>query len=537
MVPARLARIGAAFLALALVAATAPSTSSDDQAAARRIQGHVQFLASDELEGRDTGSRGHVVAAQYVAAHFTSLGLKPGGTGGGWFVQVPLRRASHARPPQIRFMAGGRSRPLSDADVGLRPNLVQKRRSIEAGLVFVGHGVVEPRFGIDDYAGLDVRGKIVVTLRGTPGALPGDVAAHLELTKDEIAASKGAVGIAELSFSGPNPSADVSQRPVVDWIDSSGAVGNAASRLAALIFSPAFSRQVFAGARKSLDQIGRLSSGPVPGFALPARLTIADESTWQDFHSPEVVGLLPGADPGLKSEFVVMMAHLDHIGVKLDSKPGEDRIYNGALDNAAGVASLLEVARAFAFSGRPPRRSMLFVAHTGEEIGLLGADYLASHPLMPSAQMVAAVNLDMPLLLYDFTDVVAYGADRSTLGRMISGAAAGLSVKLSPDALAQENLFVRSDHYRFVLRGIPSILMTTGQANGGKQAWVRFLGSIYHSPRDDLAQPINWRAGARYAELNYRIARALADADSRPRWYRADYFGDRFAPAQPRAER
>jgi Zn-dependent M28 family amino/carboxypeptidase len=250
-----------------------------------------------------------------------------------------------------------------------------------------------------------------------------------------------------------------------------------------------------------------------------------------------VVGLLPGADPRLKSELVVVMAHLDHIGVKLDTRPGEDKIYNGAIDNAAGVASLLEVARAFAHSERPPRRSMLFVAHTGEEIGLLGADYLATHPLMPSAEMVAAVNLDMPLLLYDFTDVVAYGADRSTLGRMIGGAAVTLSVKLSPDALTQENLFVRSDHYRFVLRGIPSVLMTTGQANGGKQAWARFLGSIYHSPRDDLAQPINWRAGARYAELNYRIARALADADGRPRWYRADYFGDRFAPGQQRAER
>jgi Zn-dependent M28 family amino/carboxypeptidase len=168
---------------------------------------------------------------------------------------------------------------------------------------------------------------------------------------------------------------------------------------------------------------------------------------------------------------------------------------------------------------------------------LLGSDYFAAHPTVPLKQIVAAINLDMPLLLYDFTDVVAYGAEHSTVADAVAGAAASMADKLAPDPLPQENLFTRSDHYRFVLRGIPGILLATGPANGGRQAWARFLTTTYHSPSDDLGQPINWRAGARYSEIAYRITRALADADARPRWYRGDYFGDVFAPGEPRADR
>ena len=533
----RVVRLSAAPLAFLLAAAAAPAPLAPDQRAADRIHADVQFLASDEFEGRDSGSRGHAVAAQYVAARFTGLGLKPGGPGGSWYVQVPLRRATHVKPPQVSIVTGGGTRPVSDADVGLRPSLTERQRSFSAGLVFVGHGVVEPRFGIDEYAGLDVRNKIVVMIRGAPRGLPSDVVAHLELVKDEIAASKGAIGIAELSLGNFNPAVGVSQQPVVDWVDRSGAVGNAASRIAALVLSPALSRQLFEGAPKSLNQISKSGGGPLGGFALPARLSITDQSRWQDFSSPEVIGLLPGRDARLSQELVVLMAHLDHLGVKADATPGEDAIYNGALDNAAGIATMLETAREFAKSSSPPRRSVLFVANTGEELGLLGADYFASHPTVALKQIVAAINLDMPLLLYDFTDLVAHGAEHSTVGHAVAGAAAAMSIKLAPDPLPQENLFTRSDHYRFVVRGIPGILLTTGPANGGRQAWARFLTTTYHSPRDDLRQPINWRAGARYSEIAYRVARALADADARPRWYRGDYFGDLFAPGQPRAER
>ena len=521
-----------------LVAASAPAQPAPDLAAANRILGHVQFLASDELEGRETGSRGHAVAARYVASQFASLGLKPGGPGGSWYQQVPLRRASHSSPPQIRIVAGGRTRLLDNADVGLRPSVKERRRSIDAGLVFVGHGIAEPRFGIDEYAGLDVRGKIVVILRGAPDGLPADVAAHLEQAKDDIAAAKGAIGIAELSFGPVNANlAAGASRPVVDWADSSGAVGNTGSLRAALVLSPALSRQIFSGAPRSLDQIGALSKRPLRGFPLMARLSISASSEWHDFSSPQVIGLLPGSDPRLNREHVVMMAHLDHLGMNAVAAPGEDAIHNGAIDNAAGVATMLEAARQLARPGKPPRRSLLFIANTGEEIGLLGADYYVSHPTVPLTQIVAAVDLDMPLLLYDFTDVVVFGAVHSTVTRTVEQAARRMGVTVSPDPMPEQSIVVRSDHYQFVRRGIPAILLFTGYANGGRAQWDRYLMRVYHTPKDDLSQPINWHSGARYARLNYEIARMLADAEQRPRWLRGDYFGDIFAPGQPRSER
>ena len=270
---------------------------------------------------------------------------------------------------------------------------------------------------------------------------------------------------------------------------------------------------------------------------MPARFRLSDQMEWNDFTSPEVIGLLPGSDPALKDQYVVLMGHLDHLGIKADAKPGQDSIYNGALDNAAGVATMLEAAREFVASGKPPRRSVLFIANTGEEKGLRGADYFAAHPTVPEDKIVSVVDLDMPLLLYPFTDVIAFGGDHSTVARTIADAAASMDVKVSPDPMPEEAIFVRSDHYRFVTRGVPAILLMTGFANGGAPIWKDFLANTYHKVNDDLSQHILWDQGARYAELNYRISRALADADQRPLWYRGDYFGDTFAPGQPRAER
>ena len=546
----RVARIAAASLALMWVAAAAPAPVrmterevAAEQAAANRIRGHVQFLASDELEGRDTGSRGHAVAAQYVAAQFTSLGLKPGGTGGGWTLQVPFRRATHASPPQVRLRLGSRTISLvNGVDVALQPSLLERSRSIDARLVFVGYGLDEPKLGLNDFAGLDVRGKIVVALAGSPAGLPGEIAAHLDAAKAEAATRRGAIGLVEIPVDGATGAPrrfSTLGRPRVDWIDAAGKTGAASLPRARLAMTSAAAERLFEGARTPLANVRALarSRRPVRGFALPANLSITANSNWQDFSSPEVIGLLPGSDPRLADEYVVLMGHLDHLGVKEGAKPGEDAIYNGALDNAAGIATMLEAAREFAGAGKPPRRSLLFIANTGEERGLLGADYFAEHPTVPIQRIVAAVDLDMPLLLYDFTDVVAFGADHSTVARTVEQAARSMGLAVSPDPMPQETIFVRSDHYQFVRRGVPAILLFTGYANGGKAKWDHFFANAYHKPSDDLSQPINWRAGARYARLNYEISRLLADADQRPRWYRGDYFGDRFAPGQTRAER
>ncbi len=533
----RLSRLGVAALACVLVAAK-PAAIPVDEAAANRIRGHVQFLASDEIEGRDTGSRGYNVAAAYVAAQFASMGLKPAGTNGSWYQQVPFRKATHARLPQISIIANGKSRLAAPGEITLRPSLTQKQRAFEAGLVFVGHGIIEPKYGVNEYAGVDVRGKIVVVMRGTPNGLPADVAAHLEQVKDDIALAKGAIGVAELSFGvggrGGGGAGGLG-RPITDWIDPAGAVGNTGSRIASIVLSGEFSKQLLKGERRSLDQLGASRGTKMRAFPLKTRLAINAESKWEDFTSPQVVGMIPGADPRLAKEYVFLMGHLDHLGVKPDAKPGEDAIYNGALDNAAGIATMLEAARYFAEAGKPPRRSVIFMANTGEEKGLLGAGYYIAHPTVPAKQIVAAVDLDMPLLLYDFTDIVAFGADHSTVARTVAQAARGMGIAVGPDPMPEQTIFVRSDHYQFVRGGVPAILLFTGYANGGKAKWDEFFAKTYHKPNDDMAQPINWNAGARYAKLNYEISRILADADQRPLWYRGDYFGERFAPGQPRA--
>ncbi len=524
---------------LALAAAPAPQPA--DEAAAGRVRADVEFLASDLLDGRDTGSRGYEIGATYVASQFRAIGLKPGGTGGSWYQQVPFRQSHHKSAPKASLVIRNEVVRLDENAFAARPSLTQKSRKIDAPLVFVGHGVSDSKLGIDDYAGLDVRGKIVVALQGSPGGLPSEVSAHLDSSKSTTAAAKGAAGLIQIAGTGGRGgSVGRFGRPVIDWVDPTGKSASEGTTLAVVgAISRQAAERLFDAANHSLSSF--IASGDKPGamrgFAIPARLRLTDEMEWRDFTSPEVIGLLPGSDPLLAQEFVVLMGHLDHLGVKDSPKPGEDSIYNGALDNAAGVATMLEAARKFVASGKPPRRSVLFIANTGEEKGLRGADYFAAQPTVPRDKIVGVVDLDMPVLLYPFTDIVAFGGDHSTVARTIADAAGSMGVSVSPDPMPDEAIFVRSDHYRFVTRGIPAILLMTGYANGGEAKWKEFFDKTYHQPTDDLSQPILWDQGARYAELNYRISRALADADQRPLWYKGDYFGDTFAPSQPKADR
>jgi hypothetical protein len=528
-----------------LLAVAAPlqaaTPTAADSASAQRVRADVEFLASDSLEGRDTGSRGYLIAADYVASQFRAIGLEPAGEKGGWFQQVPFRRASFETPPRMTLTVGGKTVALEQGkDAGVRPSVTAKTRYLTAGFVFVGYGLKDPRHGFDDYRGLNLKGKIAVALAGTPKGLPSEIEAHLNASKDRMAAEAGAVGFVEIGDGGRPNSLRRYNRPLIDWVDTNGRAGSTpAGIVLQLGLSKEIAERLFEGAPRSLASVQSDAkrdgkAGP-RGFALRPTLSVQAESKWEDFTSPEVIALLKGSDPTLAAEHVVLMGHLDHLGVKPDAKPGEDAIYNGALDNAAGVATMLEAARLFATQPVRPKRSILFIANTGEERGLLGADYYAGHPTVPASSIVGLVDLDMPLLLYPFTDVTAFGADHSTIGAVVAEAGRSMGVSVSPDPMPEEAIFTRSDHYQFVRRGVPAVLLMTGHANGGKDIWNSWLNKIYHSPQDDLTQKIDWDAGARYALLNYRISRAMADAPSRPMWLQGDYFGDLFDPKGPRA--
>jgi Zn-dependent M28 family amino/carboxypeptidase len=506
------------------------------------VKAHVDFLADDLLEGRDAGTRGYDIAARYVATRFEALGLKPGGPGGSWYQQVPLSRYA-LDPAKPAMLAVGARRFANGGDVliGATPRAGNATQHVSADAVFVGFGLA------DDYAGLDVRGRFAVVLLGIPRDL-GGAAAEAAKVEDKArnASERGAIGVIYVST--PATGADMPWstlagyilEPQYRWLSPEGVPGGIDPR----IQSGAYVRGKAAAALfegTGITAEGLMASlaspgGRPKGFPLARKVTIARTSKVATTPSPNVIGILPGADPELAREYVVLSAHLDHEGVD-PNLPGPDRIYNGAMDNAAGVATMLEAARAFAESGDRPKRSILFVALTAEEDGLLGSEYLARYPVTGSGKMIADVNLDMPMLLYDFKDVVAFGAEHSTMGPIVEAAAAKMGVTLSPDPMPEENLFVRSDHYSFVQRGVPSVFLVTGFANGGEKAFRDFLAHHYHKVSDQTDLPFDWAAGAKFARLNYLIAREIADGDEAPRWYAGNPYGDRFAPGQPRANR
>jgi hypothetical protein len=516
-----------------------------------RFRAHVAFLADDLLEGRDTGSRGYEIAARYVAAEFDSYGLTPGGTGGSWFQQVPFQKTTHSVDKDSFTITGpGGEKRFKHADnvlVGISSR--QTKVDLSAPLVFVGYGLEDQRLGLDDYKDLDVKDCIVVALRGYPKGLPTEEGAHVSAQKGKVAQKHGALGVivvATLQFEKAFPwekMLEYSNDPDFDWVEADGKAHSESPLLrgGAFLNAPA-AELLFAGAERSFADVraeADKDKGAPKGFALKTRARIQGEGQWERVSSPNVIAILPGSDPELSKQYIVLSAHLDHLGIKdvPNAKPGDDRIYNGAMDNGAGIATLLEVARAAAEATDRPRRSMIFLATTAEEKGLVGADYYAHNPTVPIGQIVGNVDLDMPLLTYEFTDVVAFGANHSNIAKFVEQAVAPMNVKLMPDPMPEQGIFTRSDHYQFVRQGVPAVFLMTGYANGGEKAWGEFQTGFYHSPRDDMSQKIDWKAGAKFAEANYRITRAMADSPTPPLWYSGDYFGDAFAPKAARAQR
>ncbi len=517
----------------------------------QRVRAHVTFLADDLLEGRDTGSRGYEIAARYVAAQFESFGLKPGGENGSWYQRITFQQTDGTAGRGSVTISGpkGETRFPHAGDVLVWLNPEEPRLDVSAPLVFVGYGVEDKRLGLDDYRGLDVKGKIVVTLRGFPKGLPSEEGAHVSAMKAEVAERHGAIGIVSIATIQSEKAVPWAQSlqyandADFAWVGPDGRVHQKAPgiRAGAALHGPA-AEAVFAGSARTLTAIRKEADKPkaMPrGFTLKTSIRIQSESTAKRVTSPNVIAILPGSDPAVADQYVVLLAHLDHLGIKGAAESGEpdkDRIHNGALDNAAGIATMLEVARAAAAAPVKPRRSMLFLAVTAEEKGLLGAEYFARHPTVPINQVVGTVGLDMPLLLYPFTDVIAFGANHSTFGKLVADAVAPMNIQLAPDPMPEQGVFTRSDHYMMVKQGVPAVFLVTGFGNGGDKFWGEFLHGTYHQPNDDLMQKIDWQAGARFVEVNYRITRAMADGD-KPLWLEGDYFGDTFAPQAARAPR
>ena len=511
-----------------------------DQAA---MKAHVMYLASDAMRGRDAGSKEYDIAAQYVASQFYAAGLSPAGDNGSFLQQVPLINVKAADKGSVVWTPrGGAAMPLEfGRDYIPASNAAKSALVVDAPLAFVGYGIVEPGSKRDDYAGVDVRGKIVAAFGGAPPSLHPELRAHFSSgpTKRAIAESRGAIGLITIE---PAASAKAGafaraaegyDRPRVAWTGKDGVgVDPAAAAPPLASISQAFAAKLFGGDWAAIAKGAENPETRFKPMLLPGRMKVAINSVSTPLPSSNVAGILPGSDPKLRDEVVVLSAHLDHVGVGRPNAAG-DTIYNGAEDNAVGIASLIEEAKRFKASGKPPRRSILFLAVTAEEKGLVGADYFAHNPsfgpTIQNGRMVANVNLDMPIITYKFEDVIAFGAERSTLGPIVKKAAASIGVGFSPDPMPEQGLFTRSDHYRFVQKGVPSVFLWPGQKGPGKAAVDDFFAKHYHQPSDEAWQPaLDWSQGVRFIEVNYAIAREIADGDARPAWNKGDFFGTLF---------
>jgi hypothetical protein len=535
-------RFGALLLLALLCSAPAIADETLDQAIegveAHAIRAHMAFLADDLLEGREAGTRGYQLAALYVATQFELLGLQPAGDKGTWYQMLDLRRSVQVEEGcSFSLLQDDRTLPLQygiDYLMTGDPNYTET--DIEAPLVYVGYGVSAPDMEYDDFAGVDVKGKILVMLRGAPPTFPHDQRAYHAREKRNIAEKLGAIGV--LNILKPE---DSSKRPWERRVQNSRIArmrlldteGNPIDSNPGLQSSAALSdsglAKLFAGAPQSLEEIfAAAEAGTVNSFELPWRAHMVRHSEHRNVRSRNVVARLEGSDAQLRQECVVYSGHLDHLGV--GEADGGDRIYNGAFDNASGIAVMLEVARAFTTLPQAPRRSLLFVAVTAEEKGLLGSRYFAEFPTVPLEDIVANINLDMLLMLHPLRDIVAFGAEHTSLGNNIADAASRLHIQVTPDPMPEEVIFVRSDQYSFVRKGVPAVFLTAGrqgeQPDGpNAETWLR---ERYHSQRDDMQQPMDLQSGVDFTRLNILIGSDVANADTRPRWNEGDFFGNLF---------
>jgi Zn-dependent M28 family amino/carboxypeptidase len=485
------------------------------------------------MKGRDTGTAEHRKAAEYVADHFKRAGLEPGGTKG-YFQPVGFRsrRIVEEQSSLALIRKDGSADPVVLGDEATFSMRIEPAPSVEAPLVFAGYGLQVPEAKHDDLAGLDLNGKIVVLLSGGPAHVPGPLLAHYSSTRWDYLKKAGAIGVISIQNpKGQDIPWDRSKlsrfMPAVAIADQS--LDETWGQQVAVTFNADRAEKLFAGSGRSFKEILALSNdGKVlPRFALPLRARVKVTIAATKLESDNVIGVLRGTDPALRSEYVVLSAHLDHVGV---GEPiNGDAIYNGAMDNAAGIATLIETAAAAAAKGGF-KRSIVFAAVTAEEKGLLGSRYFANRVPIAGGTLVANLNTDMFLPLFPLKSLVVQGLEESDLADDLKKVARPLAIEVLSDPEPERNAFVRSDQYSFIRTGVPALSLKVGFTRDSPEHQIvrKWRTERYHAPSDDLNQPVDLKAAEDFGRVYLAVVAEVANRPTRPKW-NSDSFFRRFA--------
>jgi Zn-dependent M28 family amino/carboxypeptidase len=493
------------FAALLLISG---ATSVFAQVPAEKWWAHVAFLADDRMKGRETGSPEHREAAEYIARHFEEAGLATGGTDG-YLQAVPFTSRKIVEPKSsLALVRGGKVIPVTMGDEATFSMRISPAPQVEAPMVFAGYGLQVPESKHDDLAGLDLNGKVVLLLTGGPSHIPGPLLAHYQNTRWSYLKAAGAIGVVGIQ----NPKGmDIPWErsklarflPAMSIADP--AMDDTIGQQLAVTVNPATADKFFEGSGHTFKELLDLSNAGkvLPRFAIPSAIRATVTTETASLRSDNVVGILFGTDPVLRNEFIVVSAHIDHIGV--GTMTG-DNIYNGAMDNASGVATLIETAKA-ARAKKGFKRSIIFLAVTAEEKGLLGSRYYAMKPTVPRASIVADLNTDMFLPLFPLKSLIVQGLEES-----------------------DRNAFVRSDQYSFIRNGVPSISLKVGFVKDSAEHDIvkKWRSERYHAPSDDLAQPIDRKAAEDFNRVYVALLEAVANRPTKPAW-NGDSFFRKFA--------
>ncbi len=499
----------------------------DYVAEGNRWWSHIQVLASDDLEGRNTGSQGHRRAAAYVAGEFERAGLRPAGTSG-YIQPVPFNvKQIVEEGSSLALIRTGGTEALKlgeDAVISLRGDTGS---DVKAPLVFVGHGLVVPEMKIDELAGLDIKGKVAVMIAGGPESIPSALKAHYSSAGERWKFLKAAGAIGAVSIANPKSmdipwerSSMARLQPSMSLADPS--LDETQGMRLTVAVNPAHADKFFAGTGHTFAELLALAdaSKPLPHFAIPASINAHVNFKRSQVESQNVAGIYEGRE----KEYIVVSAHLDHVGI--GGAINGDRIYNGAMDDASGVASLIEIARHLKTSKARLRRSVLFVAVTGEEKGLQGSRYFSIHPTVPARSIVADINMDMFLPLFPLKYLEVQGLDESTLGDEIRAVCAKFAIEVQSDKEPNRNLFIRSDQYSFIRQGVPSLAFKFGYEKGSEQEKIAktWLKERYHAPSDDLNQPVDKPAAAEFDRILLELIERVADNAEPPHWTDKSFF-------------